>query len=51
MNDVICFFLFVLLACFFVASGVFLVINGHPWFALLVFVLTACIRLSRKDEP
>ena len=34
----------ILLGCFLIGSG--LVLKGHPWFGLLVFLITACIRIK-----
>ena len=29
-----------------VGAGVYLVMNGHPWFALLVFLMTGCLEVK-----
>ena len=32
-----------------IGAGVYLVMNGHPWFALLVFLMTGCLRVKTHD--
>jgi len=37
----------VALIAFLVVAGIYLVVNGHPWFALLVMLMAACV--DEKD--
>jgi hypothetical protein len=32
-----------------IAAGTYLVVSGHPWFALLVFVITGSLSLRHSD--
>ena len=40
----------VIIVCSGIAAGVYLVMNDHPWFALLVFLLGGSVS-AKADSP
>ncbi len=36
--------------CFGIACGTYLVVKGHPWFALMMFFVTATLSVKYKSD-